>query len=199
MSMRIVLLACLTGLALGPAAVAQEVVRYKSAVVALTDDPALRAEFEDNLAAKFRDHNYDAVPSYDIVSEVTRLDDSSFVRRLADRGVQAVLMLRPAAIGPGSTLESVQAEVSPEIYRDMSAFAKQVGSTGGEELVAVIHMAVYTIVERRAELVSAGAVWLDEEVESREQGIERLQDLIVRNLDEARPMLRQRLGLAPLL
>jgi hypothetical protein len=59
-------------------------------------------------------------------------------------------------------------------------------------------MAVYTIVDRRAELVSAGAVWLDEEVASREQGIARLQDLIVRNLDEARPMLRQRLGLAPL-
>ena len=197
MNSRIVLLACLTGLALGPAA-AQEVVRYKSAVVALADDPTLRTELEESLAAKFRDHNYDAITSYDIVSEVTRLDDSSFVRRLADRGVQAVLMLRPAAIGPGSTLESVRAEVSPEVFRDMRAFAEQVGSTGGDELVAVVHMAVYTIVERRVELVSAGAVWLDEAVESREQGIERLQDLIVRNLDEARPLLRQRLSLPPL-
>ena len=35
---------------------AQEVVTYKSAVVALTDDAMLRAEFEQRLVAKARGH-----------------------------------------------------------------------------------------------------------------------------------------------
>ena len=36
---------------------------FKAAVVALTEDPALRADFERQLVAKGREHNYDGVAS----------------------------------------------------------------------------------------------------------------------------------------
>ena len=193
----IALCTCLAAISANPSA-AQQAVTLKAAVVALVEDPAERAEVETTLAAKFRAHNYDAVTSYDIVPEAKRLDDASFVRKLADEGIRVVLMLRPAAVGEGASLESVRAEVSPDVYRDMRAFAKEISATGGGDLVAVVHMAVYAIRDDRADLISAGAVWLDEEVANREEGIARLQDLIVRNLDEARPLLRQRLGLPPL-
>jgi hypothetical protein len=179
-------------------ATAQNTVRYKSAVVGLTDDAELRARFENDLVAKARENDYDAVTSYDITPDVKRVDDRRFLEALASRGVQAVLMLRPAAIGAGSSLESVRNEIPQELYADMRKFAGEVSSSGADDLIAVVHMAIYTITEREATLVSAGAVWLDEQVENRDQGIERLENLILANVNAARPAIRQRLRLPPL-
>jgi hypothetical protein len=178
--------------------VSQEVVVYKTAVVVLHEDPAVRADFEESLAAKFREHNYDAVTTYDFLPDTTGVDDAGFAERLAAEGIQAILMMRPAAIGAGSTLESVRDEVSPEIYSDIEAFAGEISSSGGKDVFAVIHMAIYLITDDGAELISAGASWLEGEAESREQAIEQLQDLVVGIVDNARPLIRQHLGLAPL-
>ena len=49
--------------------------RYKAAVVALTDDAELRMEFERSLVAKARAHDYDAVASYEFVPDVAELND----------------------------------------------------------------------------------------------------------------------------
>jgi hypothetical protein len=179
-------------------ATGQETVRYKSAVVGLTDDAELRARFENGLVAKARANNYDAVTSYDIAPDVQRVDDRRFLEVLALRGVQAVLMLRPAAVGAGSSLESVRNEIPQDLYSDMRKFAREVSSSGADDLIAVVHMAIYTLTEREATLISAGAVWLDEQVENRDQGIERLENLILANVNAARPAIRQRLGLPPL-
>jgi hypothetical protein len=193
---RTLVLGLLCGLSLS-AATAQEIA-YKSAVVALADSPELRATFEDGLVAKAREHRYDAVTSYDLVPDVGDVDNRRFVSTLAKEGIRAVLMLRPAAIGPNSSLESVRNEVPQTLYSDMRKFAKEVSASGSDDLIAVVHMAIYTIDSGQAQLISAGAVWLDEEVQSQEQGIERLQDLIVANVDAARPAIRGRLGLPPL-
>ena len=179
-------------------AVSQEVVVYKTGVVALVEDPAVRADFEEGLAAKFREHNYDSMPTYNFVPDITGVDDAGFAQRLAEEGIQAILMLRPAAIGAGSTLESVRDEVSPEIYSDIEAFAREISASGGEDLFVVVHMAIYLITEDGVELISSGASWLEEEAESREQGTEQLQNLIVGIVNKTRPLLRQHLGLAPL-
>jgi hypothetical protein len=80
----------------------------------------------------------------------------------------------------------------------MQAFAKQVSDSDIDDLIAVVHMAVYYLDERDPQLVSAGAVWLDEPVESRQQALERLQALIFDNVDAARPEIRRYLGLPPL-
>jgi hypothetical protein len=171
---------------------------YKAAVVALTDDAALRQSFESELVATARSHAYDAVTSYDITSDVQNLDRDDFLEALAARGVQAVLMVRPAAVGEGSSLESVRNEVSTRTFQDMQRFARELSGTGSGELIAVVHLAIYTLTAKEPELISSGAVWLDEPVADREEGIKRLQALILQNVDAVRPAIRRRLGLAPL-
>jgi len=189
----------LLGLATCASAQQGEPVRYKAAVVALTDDAALRMDFERTLVAKARAHNYDAVGSYELVPNVAELNDRRFADTLAANGVRAVLMVRPAAIGAGSSLDAVRNEVSPQMLANMRAFAGEVSSSGGDDLIAVVHLAIYTLAPNsKPELLSSGAVWLDEPVEDRAQGISRLQDLILGNVDGVRPAIRQHLGLPPL-
>ena len=176
----------------------QRVFTFKAAVVALTDDAKLRESFERELVAKAREHRYDAVASYDIVPKVADVRSKSFVKTLAAKGVKVVLMVRPAAIGAGSSLDAVKGEVSPAMLQDMKSFAKMVSPPGGTDLIAVVHLAIYAIYTGKPELLSPGAVWLDEPVTDRAEGIARLQDLIVKNVDAARPALRQYLGMPPL-
>ena len=173
--------------------------RYKLAMVALTEDPQVRIDFEDGLAAKFRENDYDAVASHDVVPDITDLDNADIVRRLSDAGVQGIVMMKPAAVGPGSSLESVRNEVDEEVYENMRSFAREISPSHDEDdLIAVIHTASYFIRGKRAELLSSGAVWLDQPVETREEGIAKLQDLIVANMNKARPAIREYLRMPPL-
>ena len=194
---RITLIALVGGFSLNVAA-PQGSVTLRSAVVVLAAEPGLRAVFEEGLAAKAREHGYDAVTSYDLVPDVAELDDADFIERLALHGVEVILMIRPAAVGTGLTLEAVKNTVPPEIYSDMQAFARELSPSGEEDLLAVIHLAIYEIGEEGTELISAGAIWLDEENPSQEEAIERLQNLILANVDGVRPAIRERLGLPPL-
>ena len=179
--------------------VTQPVMRYRLAMVALTDDPATRVDFEDGLAVKFRANDYDAVASHEIIPDIADLDNSDIVRRLSEAGVRGIVMMKPAAVGPGSSLEAVKDDVSGEVYANMRQFAREISpGHDDDELVAVIHTASYFIRGGRAELLSSGAVWLDQPVETQEEGIEKLQDLIVANMNKARPAFREYLGLPPL-
>ena len=194
---RITLIALVGGFSLNVAA-PQGSVTLRSAVVVLAAEPELRAVFEEGLAAKAREHGYDAVTSYDLVPDVAELDDADFIERLALHGVEVILMIRPAAVGKGLTLEAVKNAVPPDIYSDMQAFARELSPSGEEDLLAVIHLAIYEIGEEGTELISAGAIWLDEENPSQEEAIERLQNLILANVDGVRPAIREHLGLPPL-
>jgi len=176
----------------------RQTMTLKSAVVALAAEPELRAEFEDGLVEKALELDYNAVSSHDLVPDVTDVEDSEFIKRLVSNGIGAVLMVRPAAVGPGSTLESVRDAVSPTVYANMRAFARELSPSGEEDMLAVVHLGLYLISVHGAELISSGAVWLDEPNPSREQGIERLQNLIVANVNGVRPAIREHLGLPPL-
>ena len=175
-----------------------EFVTFKAAIVALTGNPMVRAEFENGLVEKARAHRYDAITSYDLVPKVTDVRDRNFIKTLTAKGVQAVLMVRPAAVGPGTSLDAVKKEVSPAMLEDMRVFAKEVSASGPDDLIAVVHIAIYMIDTGKPELVAPGAVWLDEPVKDRAEGIARLQDLIVANVDAARPAIRKHYGLPPL-
>jgi len=59
-------------------------------------------------------------------------------------------------------------------------------------------MAIYVVKGGKPELMSSGAVWLDEPVTDRQQAIDRLQGLMLTNVDAVRPAIRKRLGLPPL-
>lgn len=197
MSKRFALLLASTWLAANASAQAPTST-YRAAVVALTEDTALRQSFENELVALARSHSYDAVTSYDITSDVDNLDTDAFLKALSDRGVQAVLMVRPAAVGEGSSLEAVRNEVPSRTFADMQKFAKRPSGPGATDLIAVVHLAIYTLTAKKPELVSSGAVWLDEPVTDRVEGIKRLQGLILQNVDAVRPSIRRHLGLPPL-
>jgi len=171
---------------------------FKVAVVALTSDPMLRADFERGLVAKAREHRYDAVTSYDLVPKLDDVQGSKFMKTLNAKGVKTVLLVRPAAIGPGSSLDALKDDVSPAVLADMKKFAKNVSASGGDELIAIVHLGIYMIDRSKPEPIDSGAVWLDEPVTDRAEGIERLEDLIVANVDAARPEIRERLGMPPL-
>ncbi|HET7609515.1 MAG TPA: hypothetical protein VFL84_12615, partial [Gammaproteobacteria bacterium] len=164
---------------------------YKAAVIALTQDAALRADFERQFVAKAREHNYDAVVSYDVAPNVTDVRDKEFVDTMLANKVDIVLLVRPAAIGPGASLDSVRKEVSAKTLTDMRAFAKKVSDSNGNDLIAVVHQAVYLFYGRDPEVISSGAVWLDEPVQDRVEAVARLQDLMLENLDAARPAIRR--------
>jgi hypothetical protein len=108
-----------------------------------------------------------------------------------------VLLIRPAAIGPESSLDSVRKEVNAKTLTDMRDFARKVSDSGGDDLIAVVHMAVYLFYGRDPEVISSGAVWLDEPVQDRVEAIARLQDLVLANIDAARPAIRRYYRLAP--
>src|SRR5262245_30881631 len=164
---------------------------YKAAVVALTQDPALRADFERQFVVKAREHNYDAVTSYDLVPTITDVRNKAFVDTMLANKIDILLLVRPAAIGPDASLDSVRKEVSPKTLTDMRDFAKKVSGSTGNDLIAVIHQAVYLFYGREPEVISSGAVWLDEPVQDRAEAISRLQDLMLENLDAARPGIRR--------
>jgi hypothetical protein len=177
---------------------AQDLVTLKSTVVTLAAQPELRAEFEEGLVKKARELQYNAVPSYDLVPDVTDVDNRDFIKRMLTNGVGAVLMVRPAAVGPDASLESVKDAVSPGVYANMRAFAGELSRSGEDDILAVVHLAIYLISIDGAELIGSGAVWLDEPSPSREEAMERLQNLIVANVDGVRPAIREHLGLPPL-
>ena len=171
---------------------------YKAAVVALTEDPAVRADFEREFVAKARERNYDAVTSYDLVPTVTDVDNREFVDTMLANKVDLVFLLRPAAIGPGSSLDAVRKEVSAKTLTDMRDFARKVSDSDGDDLIAVVHLAVYLFYTRDPVVISSGAVWLDEPVQDRAEGIARLQDLALETIDAARPAIRRHYRLAPI-
>lgn len=197
LSLKIVYVCAALGVATAACGQGRENRIYKAAVVALTNDPALRSEFERQLVAKARERSYDAVTSYDLVPTVTDVDSRNFVDTMLANKVDLVLLIRPAAVGPGSSLDSVRKEVSAKTLTDMRNFAKKVSGSGTDDLIAVVHMAVYLFYGRDPEVISSGAVWLDEPVQDRAEGVARLQDLALDNLDAARPAIRRYYRLAP--
>lgn len=177
---------------------AQDDVALKSAVVTLSAEPALRAELEDGIVEKARRHSYNAVASHDLVPDVDDLDDRDFAKRMRANGVGAILMIRPAAAGSDASLESIKDDVSAGTYANMRAFARELGSADEDDIIAVVHLAIYLVGDDGVELISSGAVWLDEQSPSRDEAIERLQNLIVANVDAVRPAIREHLGMPPL-
>ena len=62
-----------------------------------------------------------------------------------------------------------------------------------DELIAVVHVAIYSVASDEPRLVTAGAVWLSEPVASRQEGIERLEDMLLQNVEAARAQIRSHL------
>lgn len=169
---------------------------YKAALVALVDDAALRASFEDTLAAKGVQHGFQAVPSHTLVPRLSDFKSRKVPAALRKQGINVLVMMRPAAVGPGSSLESVRDSLPAGLYDNMRDFAGRASGADADDLIAVVHVAIYSAATSQPKLVTAGAVWLSEPVESRQQGIDRLQDMLIANVESAREQIRQQLDAA---
>lgn len=165
----------------------------KLLVVALTDDPKLRAAFEDGVVAKVGGHGLLLVASHDIVRDVRDVDGRGFLGDLDARRLAGVLLLRPAPLGPHSSLTSVRAAITPDILRDFGAFAKRVSHIGPRDAPAVVHIGVYLLEGGAASLLTAGATWLDTDAGSRAEAAGRLESLVALNLERAAPAIREAL------
>lgn len=188
------LLLCLTA-PLACFASGETAISVKSAVVVQIDDPELRADLETRLVTKALEHRYDAVTTFDLATKLHDVNDSRFTRTLAAKGIEAVLVLQPIAIGKGSALESVSDEVPSALLARIHKFAGEARTPDSGDVIAVVHVAIYTLEDGDAHLVSSGAVWLDQAVADRNEGIERLENLIIDNVNAVRPAIRRHFGL----
>ena len=82
-----------------------------------------------------------------------------------------MLMVRPAAMGRAR-------RSMPSRTRSACGhadFAKKVSASGGDDVIAeTLHLAMYTIVFSKPDPLTSGAVWLNEPVKDRAEGIEHL-------------------------
>lgn len=172
-------------------------VRVKFAVIALDTDGATRISFEDQLAQALVVDNYDAVASYTLLPDISDITDPSLREKLLNNGINLVMVLRPVDIGTTATIESVQGHLRPDDYGSIQEFVE--GYRGDNfNTQAVIHIAGFLFDAERSMTFWQGVLWLDEEVDSQEQGIDKLIELVLFNLNQSRGSLRKRLGLPPL-
>ncbi|HEX5420372.1 MAG TPA: hypothetical protein VFY39_10260, partial [Gammaproteobacteria bacterium] len=167
------------------------------AVVVLVDDPKLRADLEDGVAAQLEGHGLDPVASHALAPNVRDVAKSDFLAVLKSRHVAGVFMLRPAPLGPGSSLQTVRSSVTPQMLRDFRAFAKRVSRIGPRESPAVVHIGVYLLEDGEPMLFTAGATWLDSDAGSRDEAVARLEHLVALNLEQAAPAIRHAAEAAP--
>ena len=167
------------------------------AVMALDIEDESRQLLEDALALRLQQNQYSASPSYPVIGDITEIDSSNIRVRLANAGMDAVLIIRPLDIGEKATIESVQQYLAPRNYRTIAEFVD--GYRGHDfDTQAVIHIVGYLFDENRSLPIWQGVMWFDDQVDSEEEGIDKIVDMVEFNLNHYRPAIRQQLGLPPL-
>jgi hypothetical protein len=169
---------------------------YRTAVVALVKDAKFRAQLEDSLVTKGRTHGFDLVASHQLVADTREFAEGRPPALLRRQGISVIVMVRPASVGAGVTLESVRDSLPPGLYSQMHRFADQTSPADVEDLIAVVHVAIYSLATDEPTLVTAGAVWLNEPVATREEGIAKLEDMLLQNVEAAREQIKRDLDRA---
>ena len=167
------------------------------AVVALVDDAKLRADIEDGVAAKLDGKELDLLGSHGLGSKVSDVAGKEFLAELEKRKIGGLLVLRPAPVGAETSLATVRAAITPEMLRDFRDFARRVSRIAPEDAPIVMHIAVYVLGEGEPRLLTAGATWLDREPATRDEAVERLDELVALNIERAAPQIRAALAAKP--
>ncbi len=171
--------------------------RLKFTVVAVTDEPNLRHDFENELVKNLKAHKYDVVASHSFFAEISDFRQPDIYKKLHRRGFQGVLLLMPVDVGEQASINSAQPRVWSTTYDSIETFVN--GYRGGDfNTQAVIQVSAFLISEEQASNFWQGIIWLDNSVATRKEGIEKLSGLVLSNLNASRAYLRKLLGLAPL-
>ncbi|HEB27370.1 MAG TPA: hypothetical protein ENI05_06290 [Porticoccus sp.] len=169
----------------------------KFTVVALSKEHSIRRDFENELVKNLRANNYDAIASYSLLPDISSLHDPALRLKLQEEGIQGVLLLRPIDIGEQASIQSAQKQIAPKAYNTIEAFVTDY--RGGDfSTQAVVQVSGFLLSEAHTANFWQGIIWLDDNVKTREEGIEKLSDLVLSNLNASRGYLRKRLGFKPL-
>lgn len=168
----------------------------KFTVVVLSKEQAIRHYFEEKLVKNLRVNNYDAIASHSLIPDISKLRDPELRQKLQKEGIKGVLLLRPIDIGSQASIASVQEEISPKAYDSIEAFVTDYRE-GNFSTQAVIQVTGFLLTAEQETNFWQGIIWLDENVKTREEGIEKLSDLVLSNLNASRGYLRKRLGFKP--
>jgi len=169
----------------------------KFTVVALSKEHSIRRDFENELVKNLRANNYDAIASHSLLPDISSLHDPALRLKLQEEGVQGVLLLRPIDIGEQASIQSAQKQIAPKAYNTIEAFVTDY--RGGDfSTQAVVQVSGFLLSEAHTANFWQGIIWLDDNVKTREEGIEKLSDLVLSNLNASRGYLRKRLGFKPL-
>ena len=177
---------------------AQEQAQYlRFAVMALSDNKASRVEFENQLVNRMAENRYDAVASYALIPDLDTLQSMPVRTRMLDAGVQAILILRPLEVPEGDILTPQQLQISPDEFSSVSRF---ISAYRGDsfEVRTVVQIAGFLLDRDASRLFWHGVIWLDDSVETEQNRIDKIVDLVQFNLDNSRNALRLQLGLPTL-
>lgn len=168
--------------------------KLKFAVIALSDDQSVRVRFEDYLVSSLLTDNYDAISSHEILTDLFDQSNEIVSEQLNNSGIDAVLIIGAIDTGPDASISNARETLFPENYSQIQDFIANYRGNNFQTQV-VVHVAGYLLEDVNSLGFWQGVLWLDEEVESEQEGIEKLADLVKFNLNQSRNLLRRRLGL----
>ncbi|MAM70844.1 MAG: hypothetical protein CMP91_06885 [Gammaproteobacteria bacterium] len=167
-------------------------------VMAMAPDLETRMIFEDELVRVLREDDYDVVASHTLVPEISPAVSLEVRQALIEAGIQAALVLRPLATGNDASITAAQEALSQQTYTSLAAFINDYRGHNFESQ-AVVHVLGFLLDPQQSRLFWQGVIWLDDTVETQEQAIEKLVELVQFNLNQSRTVLRHQLGLPPLI
>jgi predicted transcriptional regulator len=169
----------------------------KFTVVVLSKEQSVRLDFENELVKSLRANNYDVIASHNLVPGMADFRDPNIAQKLQNEGVQGVLLLKPIDTGEQASITSAQKRVTSTTYNTIEAFVSDYRG-GNFNTQAVVQVSGYLLSEGNTSNFWQGIIWLDEQVETQQEGIEKLTELVLSNLNASRGYLRKLLGFQPL-
>lgn len=171
--------------------------RLKFTVVALSKEQDVRHSFENELVKNLKADQYNAIASHLLIEDLPDFTKPDVYKRLREKGIQGVLLLMPIDVGEQASIKSAKTRVWSTTYDSIEAFVN--GYRGGNfNTQAVVQVSGFLLSENQSSNFWQGVIWLDDTVETREEGIARLSGLVLSNLNASRTYLRNLLGLEPL-
>ena len=173
----------------------QQLLRFT--VMALSDSNESRRAFENQLVNRLSEDRYDVIASYELISDLNTVRTDQIRSRLLESGIQAILILRPLEMAEGVELSAAQLQMSPGEFTSVSQF---INAYRGDnfEIRTIVQIVGFLLQNDGVRLFWHGTIWLDDTVETEQNRIDKLVDLVQFNLNNSRSALRAQLGLPPL-
>lgn len=171
--------------------------RLKFMVVAVSDEADIRSDFEGALVERLKADNYDAVSSHTLLPSLSDFSHPNTSQELQKKGIQGILLLTPIDVGEQASIKSVKPHLWPKSYGSIESFVHGYRD-GNFDTQVVLQVSGFLISENNLSNFWQGIIWLDDTVTTRQEGIAKLSELVLSNLNASRPYLRKLLGFEPL-